>query len=95
MIVPFLFLQAAAAAPLPDIELNIRATARSVRIEQKGETRIEVRAGPNAGSRTETTVTPPANGSRTLKNVRVDIHAEARIGDERQNQDGGETTSPQ
>ncbi len=95
MIVALLLLQTAAAARPPDIELNIRATARSVRIEQKGETRLEVRAGPDAGSRAGTRVTPPANGSTTLRNVTLEVHAEARIGDHGQNQAGGETSSPQ
>jgi hypothetical protein len=94
MIVALLLLQAAAASP-PDIELNIRATARSVRIEQKGETKLEVRAGPDAGSSAETRITPPAEGATTLRNVTVEVRAEARIGDQRQNQAGSETTSPQ
>jgi hypothetical protein len=94
MIVALLLLQAAAAPP-PDIELNIRATAKSVRIEQKGETRLEIRAGPDAGSGAGTRVTPPANGSTTLSNVTVEVHAEARIGGQGQNRAGGETSSPQ
>jgi hypothetical protein len=94
MIVALLLLQTAAAPP-PDIELNVRATARSVRIEQKGETRIEMRAGPDAGSHAETRITPPANGATTMRNVSVEVHAEARIDDQRENQAGGETSSPQ
>jgi hypothetical protein len=96
MLFALLALQAATpTAPPPDIELNIHATARSVRIERKGETRIAVRAGPDAGSRAETRVTPPTNGAKTLKNVTVDVHAEARIGDQAQNKPEGETASPQ
>ena len=91
-----LLLQSAQAAPAspPDVELTIHATARSVRIEQKGETRLEVRAGPDAGSRAETRLTPPATGATTLRNVTVDVHAEARIGDGKQNQAVGETSGP-
>ena len=92
-----MLLQAAQPAPAaaPDIELNIHATARSVRIESKGETKLEVRAGPDAGSQSRTIVTPPARGAANLSNVTVDVHAEARIGDQLQNQPGGETASPQ
>lgn len=84
-----------ASPPPPDIELNLHATVRSVRIERKGETKLEVRAGPDAGSRVETNVTPPANGATTLRNVTVDVHAEARIGDEPQNPPAPETDTPQ
>ena len=91
----FLMQAATAAAPPPDIELNVRLTARSVRIERKGEAKLEVRAGPDAGSRVETKVSPPANGSVALGNVTVDVHAEARLGDPRQNPKEGETGTPQ
>ena len=84
-----------AAAPPPDIELNIRATARSVKIERKGETKLEVRAGPDAGSKAETRVTPPAEGKAELRNVTVEIHAEARIGENTENARTGETDTPQ
>ena len=83
-----------ATPPPPDIELNIRATARSVRIERKGETRLEVRAGPDAGSKSETRVTPPANGATVLKNVTVDVHAEARIAGTQENPAEAETSPP-
>ena len=92
MLIALIVMQAAAAAP--DIELNIHATAKSVRIEQKGEAQLEVRAGPDAGSRFETRVTPPANGATNLKNVTVDVHAEARIGAPAQNVDAAETSRP-
>ena len=84
-----------AAATPPDIELNVRATARSVKIEQKGETRLEVRAGPDGGSRTETRVDPPAEGKSELRNVTVHIQAEARIGEATENSRQGETSTPQ
>ena len=83
------------ASPPPDIELNVRATARSVKIERKGETRLEVRAGPDAGSRTETRVTPPADGKTDLRNVKVELHAAARIGEGTENSPEGETSTPQ
>jgi len=82
------------AAPAPDIELNARASVRDVRIEQQGETSLSVRAGPDAGSdvRVER---PRANGRRRLRNVTVNVHAEARIADPRQNPALVETPSPQ
>ena len=98
MIWMLLALQAAQAEPPsatpPDIELNIRATARSVRIETRGKAELSVRAGPDAGSRFETSVTPPAKGATNLRNVTVDVHAEARIGAPAQNADAAETTRP-
>ena len=84
-----------AASTPPDISLDIRATARSVKIERKGETKLEVRAGPDAGSRAETRVTPPAAGKTELRNVTVEIHAEARIGENTENSRTGETDTPQ
>ena len=92
-----MLLQAAQPAPTaaPDIELNLRLTARSVRIEQKGEAKLEVRAGPDAGSQARAVVTPPARGQSELKDVTVEVRAEARIGDQQQNQEGSETGSPQ
>jgi hypothetical protein len=91
-------LQAAQAEPPsagpPDIELNVHATARSVTIETKGRTELSVRAAPDAGSKVEARVTPPANGATRLKNVEVNIHAEARIADSKQNPDEAETSRP-
>ena len=98
MIWMLLALQAAQAdeppASPPDIELNIRATARSVEIESKGKTELSVRAGPDAGSLVETRITPPANGATRLNNVEVAISAEARIAAPRQNPEEAETSGP-
>lgn len=91
----WLLLLLQAASPPPDIELNVHATARSVKIERKGETKLEVRAGPDAGSRAETRVTPPAQGKTELRNVTLDLHAEARIGEGGENPPPGETSTPQ
>ena len=74
----FLILAQAAAAQ-PDIELHAVVDARSVTIEKKGDARLEVRASPDAGSSVKVEA-PKANGARTLRNVRVTIDAEARIG---------------
>jgi uncharacterized protein (DUF58 family) len=76
-----LLLQAAAAQPLPDIELNVRARARSVEIERKGEATLEVRAEPDAGSRVDVRVEPVPEGRTSLRNVEVNLRAEARLGE--------------
>ena len=73
-------LLAQAATPAPDIQLDIHATAREVRIEQSGETSLEVRAGPDAGSKVEID-RPEADGRTRLRNVDVTVRAEARIAD--------------
>lgn len=68
------------AAPLHDIELRATVEARSVRIEKRGEAKLEVTASPDAGSLVKVEA-PRANGAKTLRNVRVQVDAEARIGD--------------
>lgn len=73
-----LILLQAAAAQAPDIELNVNLRARSVTIEQKGEARLEVR-GEGPGNRVDVKVEPKAEGRTELRNVTVDIHAEASI----------------
>ena len=72
------FLLQAAAAQKPDIELNLNLRARSVTIERKGEARLSVR-GEGPGNRVEVRVEPKAQGRTQLRNVTVDIHAEASI----------------
>lgn len=93
MLIIALLLQAAAAPP-PDIELNARATVREVRVRQRGEASLAVRAGPDAGSDVRVEK-PPANGRTRLRNVTVNVHAEARIADPRQNPQAAETPTPQ
>ena len=78
MILALLAIQATAA--LPDIELNARVQARRVTIEKRGEASLTVSASPDAGSVVEVRA-PPANGRKTLRNVDVNIKAQARIGD--------------
>ena len=72
-----IFLQAAASPP-PDIELNFSARARSVTIERKGEAKLEVRGG-GPGNRVEVRVEPKAQGRTELRNVAVDVRAEASV----------------
>ncbi len=87
----FLLLQAA-ATPAPDIQLDVRATVREVRIRQSGETSLEVRGGPGSDVRVEA---PRAEGRRRLRNVSVNVHAEARIADPTGNRPAAETPAPQ
>lgn len=75
MLLPIL-LQAAAQAP--DIELDLSLSARSVTIERKGEARLEVR-GEGPGNRVEVKVEPKAQGRAELRDVTVDVHAEASV----------------
>ena len=78
MIALLLALQAA-AQPLPDIHIGAIVEARSVRIEKKGDAKLEVRADPDAGSIVKVEA-PRADGAKTLRNVRVTVDAQARIG---------------
>jgi hypothetical protein len=89
----FLSVLQTVAAPAPDIQLDARVTAREVRVRQSGETSLEVHGG--AGS--DVRVQKPRGQARRqqLRNVTVDVHAEARIADPRQNPDPAETASPQ
>lgn len=91
MMLILLALQAAASAP--DIELDIGATARDVRIEQRGQTSLELRAAPDGGTQIDVDK-PDAAGRRRLRNVTVRVKAEARIADPAQNSPAAETPSP-
>ena len=91
----FLLLQAAAPQALPDIELNVRARARSVTIERKGEAKLEVRAEPDAGSQVEVRVEPLPAGRTELRNVELNVRAEARIGESVEIRSEAETAAPQ
>ncbi|HEY0148304.1 MAG TPA: hypothetical protein VGB70_04805 [Allosphingosinicella sp.] len=95
MLLALLLAQAAAPKALPDIELNIRARAKSVEIERKGEAKLEVRAAPDAGSRAEARVEPLPEGRTTLRNVEVNVRAEARIGEGVEIDASAETAAPQ
>jgi hypothetical protein len=85
-----ILIQAAATAPA-DIQLDARVTAREVRIRQRGEASLALRGGPGTDVRV---VKPQANGRQRLRNVTVEVHAEARIADPAQNPPPPETTSP-
>jgi uncharacterized protein (DUF58 family) len=90
-----LLLQAVAAETPPDIELNIRARARSVEIERKGAAKLEVRAEPEGGSRVEARVEPLPEGRTTLHNVEVNVRAEARLNGAVKVEAEAETAPPQ
>jgi hypothetical protein len=91
MILLATLLQAAAAAP--DIELNINARARSVTIERKGEAKLEVSGGE--GGKVDVRVEPEAAGRTTLRNVTVEVRAQASVGTSPQIGVRAETTTPQ
>ncbi|PAX07116.1 hypothetical protein [Sphingomonas lenta] len=75
MIAALLLCQAA-----PDIELRATARARSVEIERAGEASLTVRSDPPGGDVVDVRA-PRADGRRRLRDVRVDVVAEARIAD--------------
>lgn len=62
----------------PDIELDLHAKIKSVKIERKGEARLEVR-GEGPGNRVEVRIEPRPEGRTELRNVTVDVHAEASV----------------
>ena len=84
--------QAAPATP-PDIEVNVRATVREVRVTRRGETSLRVYASPDGGSRAET---PRPAGEREIRrrNAAVNMHAEARIAEPGANSPAPETSPP-
>lgn len=69
-----------AAATQPDLEIGARIRARRVTIERQGEARLTVSSSPDGGNLVDVRA-PDADGQRTLRNVVVDVKAEARIGD--------------
>jgi uncharacterized protein (DUF58 family) len=93
MLIAVILLQAA-ATQAPDIELNLNVRARSVQIEKKGEARLEVR-GEGPGNRVDVRVEPKAEGRVELRNVTVDVHAEASVQDGVKIDAQAETGTPQ
>jgi hypothetical protein len=76
---------APAAAPPPEIQLDIRATARRVVVENRGQTSLTIRTSANGREGDENIVDVEApelpQGRRELNNVEVRVRAEARIPD--------------
>ena len=60
----------------PDIQLRAQVRARSLTIEQKGTTRLQLTAEPDAGTYID--VKAPAV-DRTASNITVTVDAQARI----------------
>ena len=89
-----LLVAAQAASPAPDIALDVRVQARELRIEQRGQASLELRASPDGGT-TRNVDKPQANGRRRLRNVDVRVQAEARIADPAQAVPAAETGRPQ
>jgi hypothetical protein len=79
----FLMIAAQAAATLPDIEFKADVRARSLTVEKQGEARLSLTTEPE-GENIIDVQAPKANGRKTLRNVRVNVRAEARIGDPQQ-----------
>lgn len=79
----------------PDIELRVGARVKSVKIEQQGNATLEVRATPDAGSSVEARVEPRAAGKTELRNVQVNVRAQASIADPQLIRAEAETTTPQ
>jgi hypothetical protein len=75
-----LLLLQTAAAQAPDIQLNANIRARSVTIEKQGNARLTVTTSPNGGNLVDLRA-PRGNGQKSLRNVEVNLRAEARIGD--------------
>lgn len=92
----FLLLQAAAPQS-PDIVLDARVQARSLTIEKRGNASLQVTANPDGGSFVDIRA-PKANGRKTLRNVDVNVRAEAHIGEGKtgavNNSGEAETSSP-
>jgi hypothetical protein len=71
------------ATQAPDIQLNANIRARSVTIEKQGDAKLTVTTSPDGGNVVDVQA-PKANGRKQLRNVEVNVRAEARIGDPQQ-----------
>ena len=74
------FLLLAQATAAPDIQLDARADIKRVTIVKRGDASLKVTAEPDAGSIVDVRA-PRANGRKTMRNVHVEVRAEARIAD--------------
>jgi hypothetical protein len=81
-------------ASAPDIELNARVRVREVTIEQKGDARLTVTTEPDGGNLVDVRA-PGANGQRRLRNVEVNVRAEARIAAPDQARDTPPSNNPE
>jgi len=97
-VVGILLLLILQASPAPaDIELTARVRARSVTIEKQGDARLTVTTDPDGGNLIDV-LAPKPNGRKQLRNVEVNVRAEARIADpaelQKANLQQPETASP-
>lgn len=67
------------AAPA-DLELNAAVRADRVTIVKQGRAAASAQASPDGGSAVSVAA-PKANGRRTLRKVRADVHIAARLAD--------------
>jgi hypothetical protein len=76
---------APATAPPPEIQLDFRATARRVVVDNRGRTSLTVRTSANGvegeGNVVDVEAPELPQGRRELNNVEVHVRAEARIPD--------------
>lgn len=87
-----LFVQA--VTPLPDIEISAVVRARSLTIQKRGDARLTISAEPE-GANVVDVQAPKANGRKVIRNVAVDVKAEARIADPQLNVLGTATAQPE
>lgn len=87
------------AAPPPDIQLDLRATARRVVIQNDGRADLQVRTAVNGreGDNNLVEVQAPQlpQGRTTLNNVEVRVRADARVPAPADQAEGQEPRSPQ
>jgi hypothetical protein len=105
MLIAALLLQATQPAPAlaataqPDIQLDVRATARRVVIHNEGEVDLTLRTSVNGregeGNVIEVDAPDLPEGRRELNNVEVRVRAEARIPAPQNGTDQQEPGSPQ
>lgn len=81
-----------AAAQLPDIEIRATMKADALTIQKNGEASLIVHSAPDGGNVVEVQA-PKANGRKTIRNVAVDVRAEARIAADKIKTSAGATTS--
>lgn len=86
-------LLAQGATSLPDIEINTTIRARSLTIQQRGDASVTIRSEPEGANLVDVQA-PKANGRATIRNVAVDVRAEARIADPQVNSPAAATTPP-
>ena len=73
--------QAAASAPLPDIELHARVTAKSIRVERQGRAEVTVHAEPLFGKTAVIAPSKPIPNGATVNNVTIALDAAATLAD--------------